>query len=80
MNEILQDLSAPALATAFEANLVELFSLFRQWQRAEVHIGPDMLWTVTDIPAAIFNSIIRAQLSPDDMDAAIEAAILRGKS
>ena len=80
MSEILQDLSAPALATAFEANVVELFSLFRQWRRAEVYFGPDMLWTMTDIPASIFNSIIRAQLSPDSVDTAIEAAILRSKA
>ena len=80
MDEILQDLSAPALATTFEANLAEFFPLFRQWRRAEVHVGPDMLWTITDIPAAICNSIVRAQLSPAEVDDAIEAAILRGKS
>jgi ribosomal protein S18 acetylase RimI-like enzyme len=80
MNDILQDISGPALITAFEANLVELFSRFRQWRRAEVYISENILWTITDVPAAFFNSIIRAQLSPNEVDDEIEAAILRGKS
>jgi hypothetical protein len=63
MNDILQDISGPALVTAFEANLVELFSRFRQWRRAEVHRGEDILWTITDVPAAFFNSIIRAVIN-----------------
>ena len=80
MNDILQDISGPALVTAFEANLVELFSRFRQWRRAEVYMSENLLWTITDVPAAFFNSIIRAQLSPNEVDDEIEAAILRGKS
>ena len=80
MSEILQDLSETAMATAFEANLFEFFCLMRQWEQVEVYVGSDMLWTMTDIPAPFFNSIIRAQLSPNRVDATIEAAILRGKS
>ena len=80
MSEILQDLSAPELVSAFEANLFEYGLLFRQWDRAEVYAGSDILWILTDIAAPIFNSIIRAQLSPDDVDSVIEAAIRRARS
>jgi hypothetical protein len=73
MNEILKDLSAPSLVTVIEANLFEFFKLFEQWPRAAVHDDPDMLWTITDIPFPMFNSVFRAHLS--NPGAAIEAAI-----
>jgi hypothetical protein len=76
MSEILQDLSAPALVKAIEENQFEGYQIFRHWPRAEVYDGPDMLWTITDIPNSMFNNVFRAQLAPDNVDAAIEAVIL----
>jgi hypothetical protein len=80
MSGILQDLSAPALVKAIEENWFECFRLFRYWPRAEVHDEPDMLWTVTDIPFAMFNHVLRTQLELDNVDTAIEAAIARCRS
>jgi GNAT superfamily N-acetyltransferase len=80
MSDVLQDVSASALVTAIEANLFEIFRLFRHWPQAEVHSDPALLWTITDVPHAIFNGVLRARLAPEDLDATIEAAITRARS
>lgn len=80
MSKIVQDLSAPALVTAIEETQFEVYQIFRHWPRAEVYDGPDMLWTITDIPSSSFNNVFRAQLGPDNVEAAIEAVIARCRS
>ncbi|NNL76660.1 MAG: GNAT family N-acetyltransferase [Desulfobacterales bacterium] len=79
MSEVLNDTTTPALITAIEANLVEMFSLNRYWAQAEVHDGKNLFWTITDVPFPLFNSILRAQLEPNDIDGSIKAAITRSK-
>lgn len=77
MTQAMHDLSVPALIWAIEENRFERFRLFRYWSRAEVHDDPEMLWVLTDLPFGLFNSVLRAQLAPEVLDAAIEAAIAR---
>jgi GNAT superfamily N-acetyltransferase len=76
----LEDLSEPALVQAIETNLFELFTAFRRWPQAEVHDDPEMLWTITDIPFPLFNSVFRARLEPNNVDAVIEATLRRYKA
>ena len=80
MSGVLQDLSTPTLAAAVEENGCDFFRLFRHWPRAEVHDGPDVVWTLTSIPFSVFNSVAGARLEPHAVDAAIEATIARCRS
>jgi len=80
MPGIQQDVSAPALVHAIEANLFDLYPLFRYWPRAEAHRDAEMIWSLTDIPVPLFNSVLHAQLDSDSADAAIEAAVNRCRS
>lgn len=80
MDNILEDLSTPALVHAIEANQLSLFHLFNGWPRAESNIADDLTWVITDIPHPLFNFILGARLNPGDEDAAIRSAIERGKA
>ena len=80
MSDILEDLSEPALVRAIEINMFELFTAFRRWPQAEVHDDPDMLWTITNVPFPLFNSVFRARLEPQNVDAVIEATLRRYKT
>ena len=79
MEKILKDLSESSLVAATEANSFEIFKLFKQWSQVEVHDSPELLWTITEIPFPLFNSILRPRLSPETMDDAIDEAIARCK-
>lgn len=77
MSEFLHDTSRRALVAAIEANLFELFALFRHWPRAELHDGTDLLWSLTSVPFPLFNSVLRARIAQDAVAGTIESAIGR---
>jgi ribosomal protein S18 acetylase RimI-like enzyme len=76
----LQDLSEPALVPAIETNLFQLFTFCGGLPKAEVHDDPEMFWTITNVPFPLFNSVFRARLQPQNVDAAIEATLRRYKA
>lgn len=80
MDDILQDLSVSALVDAIDAGTFGLIPYWRRCPLLEVHIDPGLAWALTDIPFPPFNSILRARLEPEAVDAAIETIIARGRS
>jgi GNAT superfamily N-acetyltransferase len=80
MNAILQDLSQTAVKQAIENNLCAFLPFFGFSAQGEVHDTPDLLWSMTNVPFPIFNSIMRCNLAPEKVDATIDDIITRGKS
>jgi len=80
MNYILEGLSQPALNHAIENNLCAFLPFFGFCEQGEVHDAPELLWSMTNVPFPIFNSIIRCKLAPETVDTAIDDIIARGKS
>ena len=80
MSNILQDLSTPNLISAIEGNLFAFILAMRKWPQAELHDEAEILWSMTDIPFPVFNSILRAQLAPERIDAVIETITAQAKS
>jgi len=74
-NKILTDTSNTSLTAAFELNLFSMFQLFKQWPQAEVHDTNHLLWSITDIPFPIFNSVVRPKLPSGRVDAVIDSIL-----
>jgi ribosomal protein S18 acetylase RimI-like enzyme len=62
-----------AVVAALEANQWGLFRAVAARGGAEVQDDGEILWTVTGVPVAAFNGVLRATLAPDRVDAAIAA-------
>lgn len=77
---MLTNLTKASFITAIEENLFSFFSLLDQWSELEFQDTPELLWTLTNIPFPLFNSLMRAKLSADKVDNAIDAAISRCKT
>jgi ribosomal protein S18 acetylase RimI-like enzyme len=77
---ILTDTSQSALIAAIERNLFLVFDLFKQWPQAELHDTPELLWSITNIPYPLFNSVLRARLPSGTIDAVIDSTLAEYKS
>ena len=75
MPDILADFSQASMAHAVEANLFAFFHHLRVWPRVELHDDARYLWTLSDLPFPLFNSVVRARLSDAEADAGIDARI-----
>ena len=80
MDKILTDTSTSALTAAIETNLFALFDLFKHWPQAELHDTPELLWTISNLPFPLFNSVLRARLQSDTIDAAIDTLLAEYKA
>jgi len=80
MNDILQDLSTSSLISAIEGNLFAILSDFRKLPRAEFHDEAEIMWSMTDIPFLLFNSIMRAQLQLERIEAVIQPIVAQAES
>jgi ribosomal protein S18 acetylase RimI-like enzyme len=57
---ILQDLSAPAVTWAIEANFQQWWSYYRYATVARFHEEPEIVWLLSGIPLTKYNGVIRA--------------------
>ena len=79
MTEILQKPSRANLISAIEGNLSGIISAYCSWPQAEVHYESGIQWSMTDIPFPLFNSIVGARLSPDEIDGTVLSIVSKAK-
>jgi len=72
LDDILQDLSAPKLVNAIEQNLFSLISTFGKIWEARVNDPPGVIRSISDIPVSLFNSIMDARLTPENVETTIQ--------
>jgi hypothetical protein len=75
MNAILQDFSPESLIAAIEGNFFSKIPLFGEiWEACEDD-PPGVKRSISDIPMSLYNSIMDAQLKPEDVETTIQFII-----
>ena len=67
---------APNMASAVhavEANLFAFFQQLKAWPRVTVHDDGACIFTISDLPYPLFNSVLRARVDDVALDGLIEA-------
>lgn len=80
MDEVLQDLSAPALVAAIKANLCEWYRYLGRSPKAELYHSSELTWLLTGISHSFVNGVLRTQVEPDNVDVIIEETLAHFKS
>jgi GNAT superfamily N-acetyltransferase len=75
MEDIQQDQSSVDFTTAYEANLTAWILVFGQLGRAYMDDPAGTKRSITDIPSAMFNSVMDAHLASEQVDAAIQMIV-----
>lgn len=75
MSSVLADLSLESWALANEANFNEFTLARRAWEKTTVFDEPEMLMTLTDIPAPFFNGVRRVNFPPGKVDICVEKVV-----
>src|SRR4030066_1530205 len=79
MDEILHDLSPENLIIATEGNLASWISVFSRMEGSLINDMPEVKRSISDIPMALFNSIMDARLTLENVDVTIQHIITDGK-
>ena len=80
MSDILEDLSTPALVKAIKANRFEWYEDLGRSPKAEFYDSPSLTWLLSGTPFPLMNTVIRTQLTRDNVDEIIEETVAHFKS
>jgi GNAT superfamily N-acetyltransferase len=72
MSDILHDLSAPALVAAIKANQLEWWRTLGLSPKAEFYDSAGVTWLLTGLPTPSLNTVLLAQVEPEDVDEIID--------
>ena len=75
MDDFQQDQSPVDFTTAYEANLTAWIPVFGQLGQAYMDNPAGTKRSITDIPSAMFNSVMDAHLALEHVDAAIQLIV-----
>lgn len=77
--QILTDATDVDLVEAIEGNMLSRYLMYRSCPEVEVHDDPEVLWTISHLPYATFNTVHRARLTHENSDRVIAQVMRRGQ-
>jgi GNAT superfamily N-acetyltransferase len=80
MSDILKDFSTMALVKAIKADRFEWYGYLGRSPKAELHDSPNLTWLLTGVPFPLMNTVIRTQLTRENVDEIIEETVAHFKS
>ena len=75
MQSTVNSISGPRSHDAIEANLFAFFQQLDAWPRVAVHDDGDCIFTISDLPFPLFNSVMRARVDDRRAGGMIEARV-----
>ncbi len=79
MDKILHDLSPENLIIAIEENLASWISVFSKLEGSRINDIPGVKRSISDIRMALFNSIMDARLTVENVDATVQHVVVDSK-
>ena len=80
VNEVLNDLSAPALVAANKANLFDWYRYLGSSPHADLYQSPEQTWLLTGIPMGFLNVVLRTQVELGHVDTIIKETLAHFQS
>ncbi|KKK72096.1 hypothetical protein LCGC14_2907300, partial [marine sediment metagenome] len=70
---------AKHLCSIVEKATVEAFLQWDAWSEMEIHSDPDLVWTMTDIPFPLLNSVLSPQTPADKLEDRVQGLLDQGR-
>jgi hypothetical protein len=67
MNDLLKDVTVPAVVEAIEGNLAAFLLYCNRVQGATVHDDAELTFVLTGVESSFFNAVIRLRLPSDEL-------------
>jgi GNAT superfamily N-acetyltransferase len=73
MQKFIDDISSDVLLPALESNMASFWSAYGRGKDCTLEFTPNRVWFYTGIPVALFNGVVSAKMTDDDVEPTVDS-------